>query len=214
MNASHPIITIDLVRSYDFKDFIQLNDPGHRPPEHAGCAPRRPPRHPLPPSLRHREADDGRHIGRDYTRSGRPGYGQTRARQGWRVLARCRPFAGQAGPGLSVLPRCIDTRLTSMSRQIVVTFSEKKPKKSWFPVYAGEVHLFLSPFPCHADTGAGGCTMGAMVGDPARLISMLLTMMEGLSKSKCDNPSSSVVRQLYVLRAGYFSAPYPQIAFR
>jgi hypothetical protein len=38
---------------------------------------------------------------------------------------------------------------------------------------------------------------------------MLLIMMEGLSKSKCDNPSSSAVRQLYVLRTGCFSAPYP-----
>jgi len=31
----------------------------------------------------------------------------------------------------------------SKSGQIIVTFSEKKPKKTtWFQVYAGEVHLF------------------------------------------------------------------------
>jgi hypothetical protein len=37
----------------------------------------------------------------------------------------------------------------SKSGQIIVTFSEKKPKKStWFQVYAGEVHLSsCSPVP-------------------------------------------------------------------
>lgn len=53
----------------------------------------------------------------------------------------------------------------SKSGQIVVTFSEKKPKKTtWFQVYAGEVRFFLPLCsPAASDNITGGSPMGAMV---------------------------------------------------
>jgi len=58
-----------------------------------------------------------------------------------------------ADPGIEIL---VDEKVdafwkgvdggASKSGQIVVTFSEKRPKKStWFQVYAGEVHLSCHP---------------------------------------------------------------------
>jgi len=53
------------------------------------------------------------------------------------------------------------------SGQIIVTFSEKKPKKTtWFQVYAGEVCLpsYLSvPSPSCSTFFIGGGSMGTMV---------------------------------------------------
>lgn len=54
----------------------------------------------------------------------------------------------------------------SKSGQIIVTFSEKKQKKTtWFQVYAGEVHLSSSPVhpPAPHRRSTGGGPMGTMV---------------------------------------------------
>ena len=139
---------------------------GLRSTSDQGCPPCRPTLNPIPPTLRNRQTQDFRDPRcDDGTPLPIPIENDSTDWSLWQP--------GVADPGIESL---VDEKVdafwkgvdggASKSGQIIVTFSEKRPKKStWFQVYAGEVRLSSHPSVPQLliTVFTGGDSMGTMV---------------------------------------------------
>ena len=88
----------------------------------------------------------------------------------------------------------------SKSGQIVVTFSEKRPKKStWFQVYAGEVRLSCQPSMPQLPiiVFIGGDSMGTMVLWSSRVALIISNVYRVISAEIRQPKSNQGVRHLW-----------------